>query len=395
MTYTEAIMPFLKQGLDYIRQGRDSEGVALLELARKQLAATQTRIAPILDIFVRDSVEYQHAWHTLQEASVRFAKAYAEQQARITMFTDILPALLQELENHLAELAARDTTPPTSSISRSDALTTTQKQPLAAPPVFPEPSNHEHAGLPALFIICFRHFEVRRTGQVLKLCASRKGQGILRYLAVQPEHRATIDSLMNVFWPDDEPEAAQGKLHIAISALRRSLNAGYSCEPGAGYILCKNHSYMLNPAVSIQTDVEQFVQAFQTGQKRADERLASYERACQLYTGPFLAEDLYADWSFLQREQLSHMYLTMCRTLADNAVQQGWYEEAITWTTAILQENRCDEAAHCQLMRIYAMQGRRSEAIEQYQRCERILHEELGMKPLPETTNLLHTLLMR
>jgi DNA-binding SARP family transcriptional activator len=102
---------------------------------------------------------------------------------------------------------------------------------------------------------------------------------------------------------------------------------------------------------------------------------------------------MYADWSLLQREQLSQTYLTMCRALANYYLDNTNYEDAAKWAKAILKENRCDEAAHRQLIQIYAAQGRRSEALQQYQRCERVLREELEVQPLPETVRLLQALL--
>ena len=121
--------------------------------------------------------------------------------------------------------------------------------------------------------------------------------------------------------------------------------------------------------------------------------VAYYESACDLYTGPFLSEDLYADWSSIQRKQLSQIYLTMCNALAEYYLEAGSYEHAMRWIGAILKENRCDEVAHRQLIRAYAAQGRRSEALRQYQLCARILAEELGVQPMPETISLFQAIL--
>jgi DNA-binding SARP family transcriptional activator len=212
-------------------------------------------------------------------------------------------------------------------------------------------------------------------------------------LVTKSGHYATSDALQAMLWPEAEPEVAQRKLHIAISALRRSLNDGVLSEPGCGYIICKNSLYCLNPAVTIRTDVEEFLHYYQAGQKNGQGQVALYEKACLLYTGAFLLEDIHADWSFLQREQLSRTYLAMCRVLSEHYLNVKCYEEAVKWATAILKEDHCDEASHRQLIQIYAAQGRRSEALQQYQRCERALHEELGVQPLPETVLMFSALL--
>jgi DNA-binding SARP family transcriptional activator len=157
--------------------------------------------------------------------------------------------------------------------------------------------------------------------------------------------------------------------------------------------VCKNQVYYLNPAVVIRTDVDEFLQCYEAEWQTSEERVALYEKACSLYTSPFLLEDLYADWSSLQREHLNRIYLAMCRVLTSHYLKTKRYEDAAKWATAILKVNHSEEEAHRQLIQIYAAQGRRSEALQQYQRCERLLREELGVAPLPETTHLFQKLL--
>ena len=79
--------------------------------------------------------------------------------------------------------------------------------------------------------------------------------------------------------------------------------------------------------------------------------------------------------------------------MASYYLENGRYEDALKWASEILKEDRCDEQAHRQLMRIYSAQGHRSEALRQFQRCKGILAEELGVAPTLETMNVLQTLL--
>lgn len=260
--------------------------------------------------------------------------------------------------------------------------------PLQAPQV-----ELHSTSLPELSITCFGHFGIQRSGQPIVLCPNRNAQAILRYLVAQAGYRASAEKLAAVAWPEDEPGVAQNKLHIAISALRRSLHAGLPCVSGGGYIVYKNRTYALNQAAIIHTDVEAFLHCYQMGQQGDAERVTFYERACHLYTGPFLSEDLYADWSFVLREQFKHMYLTMCRILATHHLRVHSYEEAEKWAMNVLIQDACDETAHRQLMQIYAAQDYRSEAIRQYYYCERVLRQELGAQPSQSTTELFQRLL--
>ena len=243
-----------------------------------------------------------------------------------------------------------------------------------------------------LSITCFGRFEVKCAGKPIMLCPSRSGQGILRYLVAKAEHSATSDTLQSLCWPEDETEVAQRKLHNAVSALRRSLNESVPLEAGEEYIVCKNHVYSLIPT-TFCTDVDAFLHYHQLGLRNTEERVASYEKACWLYKGSFLPEDRYADWSFLQREQFSRIYLTMCKVLSTHYLKVQQYEYAEQYAMAMLKEDRGDEVAHRHLMQTYAAQGCRSEVRQQYQLCERILREEFGVQPLPETQALFHTLM--
>lgn len=255
------------------------------------------------------------------------------------------------------------------------------------------PSNQQNVlPLPELSITCFGHFELKRAGQPVTLCSNRNAQVIFRYLVAQSCFSAPAEKLVAVIWPEDEPEIARNKLHIAISALRRSLHAGLSHIHGQGYLVCHNHVYSLSPVAMIHTDVEAFQLYYQRGRRSSEERVVFYEKACQLYTGPFLSEDLYADWSFFLREQFNQIYLTMCRALVTHYFEIHRYEEAARWATLILAQDRCDEAAHRQLMQIYAAQGIRSKVIQQYHHCEHILQRELGIQPLQTTTQLFQNL---
>lgn len=393
VTETLSAISLLKQGLHSIQRGCEAEGRALFVLARTKLSPDQGQLAIALDSFIEGFTEYLQVQQGLHEASTRFARAYAELQTEVIALTTVLPALIQDIElasKEPSSVSAESDSP--AQIFSVESQTMQRTEPLALEEA--SPGAGESAALPGLSINCLGRFEVRRLGNRPVLCSNRNGQAILRYFVAQPSRGATVDMLQALFWPDDEPEAAQRKLHIAISSLRRTLNDGRVTVPDASYIICKSRVYSLNPAAPVRTDVDEFLRCYQAGRQSDGKRIAFYEQACRLYAGPFLPEDMYADWSFLQREHLCQVYLTMCRVLAEHYLHSASYEDAAYWTMAILRENRCDELAHRFLIQIYAAQGRRSEALQQYQRCLRILHEELNVQPLPETTRLYQALLV-
>jgi len=388
----------IEQGLQYAQQGNWSEAGYFFQLAREQLSLTQQQFAPELDLCLQDYMSFVQAQQDLQRASKHFVQAESVLQTKILLLEKLLPALRDDKDLGQAHPPMLTVTP----------LTNVEAE---ARPCSRNPPK-DRGDLPPLYIICFGRFEVRRSGRAieqakpagqarpmgqahrLRLCQNRNGQAILRILVAQAGYRASADMLMDILWPDDQPAVARRKLQVAISALRCSLNSGFNCDPGSGYILCKDQYYQLNPAITIATDVAEFLALWEAGrQLKGHAAVELYEKACHLRSGPFLVEDLYADWASLAREQLNQTYLTMCQTLSDYYLKIERYDEAVKWTNAMLKENRYDERAYRQLMHIYTAQGRRCEALRQYQLCERALKEDLGVPPLPETVQLFHTLL--
>jgi LuxR family maltose regulon positive regulatory protein len=290
-------------------------------------------------------------------------------------------------------LLVRDEAFPSSIIDEQRSLVKHPLDPLLlAQPTSVHSSFEGSAPPPELSITCFGHFEVRRFGIPITLCSNTKGQSILHYLIAAPRHSATSDVLQGLLWPEDEPKAAQHKLHIAISDLRSSLSKGMPRHTKGGYVLCKNHAYALDPTISLHSDVDEFLKFYQQGQRDNEKLVDSYEAACRLYRGPFLWEEIYADWSSSQRDQLALIYLTMCRALLEHYFQAKCYEEATTWAQAILEEDNCDEFAHQKLIQIYAAQRLYHRALQQYQHCEHTLYEELGVQPMYETQFLFRQL---
>ncbi len=360
----------LERGIDCTRQGSYVEGAAFFVLARERLTPDQMHLAVEIDAFLQSHTSYWQAQLSLHAASKRFAEADSERQTCLVAIEKLLPAL-GEMANQVAQshLQPQPSQLPNNQLQQPQAhlhlLSDDHKHSnfSIAKPSTPEFLHNAGDSLPNLYITCFGHFEVKRFDQPIMLCHSRSGQAIIRYLVAQVGYRASVDRLMDALWPQDTPEIARRKLQVAVSS-------------------------------AVQTDVEEFLFLWQAGrQASGSESMALYERACNLCSGSFLVEDMYADWSFTRREYLKDIYCAMCRTLAEYYQEMRQYEDAVKWTNAILREDRCDEAAHRQLMSIYVAQGRRSETLQQYYRCERILSKELGVAPMPETMSVLQAIL--
>jgi DNA-binding SARP family transcriptional activator len=156
--------------------------------------------------------------------------------------------------------------------------------------------------------------------------------------------------------------------------------------------------YRLRSDVQVITDVDEFDARYEEGRRlvkegRRGEAAAEYEKSIELYRGEYLVEDLYEDWTMIERERLIHAYIDMLSRLADHYYETGRCQESIRACYRILQKDRCHEVSYRLLMRSYTRLSLRERALRQYRMCERILKQEYGTVPSSETRALYASLL--
>ena len=243
---------------------------------------------------------------------------------------------------------------------------------------------------PALTVYCLGPFRVFQNGELLEDWNGQKGLSILKFLIAHRDSSISKDVLMDVFWPEADPEAARRNLHQAIYSLRQTLRRR---DPDAQHVRFENNQYLLNPDLRIWVDVAEFEAHLHRGRLLETEgQLATamneYGVATTLYQADFLVEDLFEDWPHMQREQLRRAYLEIADRLSEYYLQQEDHAAAIALCQKILALDNCEEEAHRRLMRCFLAQGQRHLAIRQYHTCTQTLQEELDVPPSAETDAL-------
>lgn len=201
---------------------------------------------------------------------------------------------------------------------------------------------------------------LERDGQSLQL-GSRKALALLAYLAANP-HPQARDRLAALLWPESDQAQAR-------ASLRRTLHA---LKP-----LVESRGDTVGLAPGLEVDVDDF-------------RQGRLER----YTGPFMDGFSLPDcpelesWMREQREQLEEL----CKGALDRLTGEESPAEALVHARRRLALDPLDEAAHRQVMTALIRSGQRAAARRQYDECARILREELGAEPDPETRRLAATL---
>ncbi len=215
---------------------------------------------------------------------------------------------------------------------------------------------------------------IERNSQILEV-DTRKATALLAYLALSGE-RPSRDWLAAFLWPDSDDRRAKAALRRTLSALKSAVGAA---------AIFANREVIGLETDAIWCDVTAFQHALQQGE---------LETAVDLYRDDFLSgfslrdSIPFDDWQLQEQENLRR---DLTRALAQLA-QTARDETAVTYARRWCQMDPLREEAHCVLMRLLAENGHANAALLQYRECVRILEEELGVAPLPETTELYHAI---
>lgn len=160
------------------------------------------------------------------------------------------------------------------------------------------------------------------------------------------------------------------------------------------YILRQGLTYQLDLS-DIWIDVDALEQFIALGNQLLNDSpetaQTAYREALALYQGIYLPNRLYEDWSSAERERIQVLTLGALITLAELLVESTPME-SIRLSQQALQIDPTWEDAYRIQMNAYLKNGNRPMAIKTYQQCEKILDEEFGIKPLPETRQLLRNI---
>jgi predicted ATPase/DNA-binding SARP family transcriptional activator len=225
---------------------------------------------------------------------------------------------------------------------------------------------------------------VERCGQVLTAAEWGYAQPreLLFYLLSHRER--TKQQVGLAFWPDVAPVQLRSNFHRTLHHLRQALGS-------SDWVVHDQAGYAFNRELPYWYDVEAFEAHLETGrQSETDdsaEAIRHLEAAIDLYQGDFLQESS-GDWHFPHQRALRERYQDALLLLGKllSACNRD-HEAAKIYRRAITHDSLLEEA-HRALMRCYARQGERGQALRHYQSLVELLRDEIGADPAPETAAL-------
>jgi DNA-binding SARP family transcriptional activator len=218
-----------------------------------------------------------------------------------------------------------------------------------------------------------------------------KAIALLAYLVLS-ETRQRRESLVGLLWPESDQVHGRAALRRTLSVLNKALG---------GSLLSDRDTVGLDPAARLWVDLLQYRARLAACKAHGHgaggvcpDCIGPLNDAVALYAGDFLQgfslRDSLAfdDWQYHQGELLRRELDGALDRLARGLAAGGEVDAALDVARRRTAVDPLNEAAHCQLMELYARAGQRPSALRQYAELARILQAELGVTPQRSTTAL-------
>ncbi|WML30348.1 BTAD domain-containing putative transcriptional regulator [Neobacillus sp. OS1-32] len=198
------------------------------------------------------------------------------------------------------------------------------------------------------------------------------------------------DEIIQILWPNQDKKNADRDFKVALNSLLHVLEPQRKARAASFFIIREGMFYGLNPHAVIEVDTTQFQKLIEEGLNATDsvKVIDFLKRGLNIYHGDYLPERRYEDWCISKRENLLVYFLRGAEKMAQVMVRRENYDAAIAWCEKILDRDRTWEEAYRLLMYCYYRKNNRPQAMKWYQKCVRVLQEELGVIPLEPTQHM-------
>jgi len=192
------------------------------------------------------------------------------------------------------------------------------------------------------------------------------------------------DRLADGLWGERLPQNVEATLETYVSVLRRSLGTR-----GRELVVTEPRAYRF-ALDQVELDVDAFDELLERAAAASTRNARSFlENALALAArGEVLADEPYADWASPLRRHYNGKVLATLIAAAESALSLSDADAALAHADAALARDRFHEPAHrARILALYTL-GRQHDALDAYVACRRLLDDELGLEPMPETRAL-------
>lgn len=196
---------------------------------------------------------------------------------------------------------------------------------------------------------------------------SKRGLALFAYLALRPGERVSRDVLADLLWANRDPSSARTALRGTIYELKQALG------PAADEVLEVNRSHL-----SIAADMLEFDAANGAPPGQAGAFLSGVE----------IGSPAFDEWLTETRMRLSEAASAQALDTAETALAEGNGQHALEIATELIALDAFNEPAHRLSMRAKVALGRRSDALQDFDKLCVLLDKELDAQPDAQTMDL-------
>ncbi len=170
-------------------------------------------------------------------------------------------------------------------------------------------------------------FAVVRDGDEVPVSAwgGRRARTLCKRLVAARGRPVTREELIDLLWPDESDLAKLGaRLSVQLSAVRRVLGGGVVAD-----------------RTTVALDLTEVTTDLETLHAATDDRAV-----VDAYTGEFLPEDRYDDWTTPGRDEARARFSAAARRLAAAAMDEGRWDEAAALARRLIESDPHGEDGH-------------------------------------------------
>lgn len=281
--------------------------------------------------------------------------------------------------------------PDSAATSAVTSAATREEVPTGDAPAHPEGTDPTE-----LRIYALGHFRVQlpsSSGGREPAWSSTHSRTLLKYLVAAPEHRRSCEQVIELLWPEVDPDRGREYLRDTVSRLRRALEPDRKAYGLSPYVIKDRESVSLVvrgserhvPGAWLDTRAFEALgyAALATFEHGHDLRPLAYA-ALALYRGPFLSLELYSDWAKCARQAGHRLWSTLVRRVAQVEYRERQFDRAILLLGQLLDVVPDDEDATQLAMLAHARIGQRGEALRLFQAFSDSLRDAYESEPTAE-----------
>ncbi|ANJ11872.1 MULTISPECIES: AfsR/SARP family transcriptional regulator [Streptomyces] len=245
---------------------------------------------------------------------------------------------------------------------------------------------------------------VRENGLSVTPTAPKPRQ-VLALLALQADQVVPVRTLIDELWGERPPRSARTTLQTYVLQLRELISTALRQDPentggrtAKDVLVTLPGGYLLNTSDGT-SDVREFERLAGLGYRAMDaDDFAGAARhlrdALGLWTGGALADVQTGAQLEIETRRLEETRLCALDQRIEADLRLGRHRELLGELTVLVSRHRTHENLHGQLMLALHRSGRRSEALDVYQRLRNALVRELGLEPSAGLRRMQRSILM-